>query len=231
MAVGTEVDTNRCLVGRLAVVMPPFETTTDFEVIVDSIEQVLIQSDVVISSATIRSDTDQVALDDVVPIVREGIVGHNAMTIAVVASSTKVANCRNVRQRQLVRNRMADAAKEVRATLELIETRVPTKRPSSVYRRVFRGIDRCQNTGMGEWFRVVHRVCVTVEEVVGSGDDFVANSREEVTEDHRDVFVCQFKVELRNRPSEGAEIESILEIPRARCVAKSLCVLSVNTVD
>ena len=222
--------------------LPPFNTSTELDAIVDGVEQVLVDTNVVF---TRRIDLQQIALKNVLEILGQ-VRGHNdAVRVSIATAEAGVANRGDVGQGHVIQQRCAETTQEHAAVAELIETSIPTGNPTTVQLEIVdSGVGR-QTTRVGERLAVVLRVGVAVEEVIGSRHNFIAHEGEEVTCFNRPVLGGEFTIQLRQGPTVtsvrvtknvGTVVPAVVVaagvvVEHALGVAKGLRIGTVGTVN
>ena len=210
----------------------PFETSTCRDAIAERVDQVLVDADGVShTGAVLVLGIQVIALEDVLQTVGDGNVGDDRVHVALFGAAVLVGEppCNGrVDQADVFGDGKRSTAQE-RITV-VLESAVPTQRVTAVDFQVVADRQRSQHTGVREGFAVVHRVRVTVEEVVGCRDDFPSDDGIKVTDFDGEVSVARFHVQLRQRVSIIRTVVPVV-IPVIVIDPKGLGVLGIGTVD
>ena len=159
--------------------LPPFDTSTETDAVADGVEEILVDTDIVLANFI---HANHVTLHDPVELVGDVHVQHDAVRVGVFATCTEVAGRRDVGDRRVVSDRVAETTQPGIAAVKLVEAGVPTERPASVDFQIVAHRTRRDHAGVRERLAVVHRHGVAEEEVVRGGHDFVAHERIKVTD-------------------------------------------------
>jgi hypothetical protein len=147
-----------------------------------------------------------------------------------VASLIQAATDSCVSDVQTVSQPERNSTKECIAIV--LESTVVTFNVSTVKGDIVAVVIRDQCTGMSERLTVVHRVCMAVEEVASSLDNFVTDDGVEVTNLDRQVAITSFHVQLwKSGAILTTVVPAVVEIVGPSRVTEGLSVRSVSTVD
>ena len=216
-----------------AFLVVPLESGTRCDAVAEGVDQVLVDAE---RFADGRSNSifriQQIALEDVLKIVGQGDIGddrvHVALFDTVEAVFTETTDGRCVGQGEIVAECNRQSAQEVIAIV--VKSAVPTEGVTTVGRDGIADVVRTEHTGVGEGLAVVHRVCVAVEEVIGSGNDFPSDDGVEVTGLDREISVSGFEIHLGKGMTVIRSVVPVV-VPAARIGSERLGVLRVGTVQ
>ena len=214
----------------VSAVIEPLEPLTQGNTIVDLVDQVVdVTEGVALNEVVAFIGVENVSLRDEGQVIGQVVgVDRTVKRSVFTIRLAEATDSRSKQERRSIAQRSLEAT-EVSATVAL-ETRVPSGNPTVVQLGVVVNLVGRQGTSVRERFSIVEGELAAVEEVTGSGNDFVSDQRKEVTDFDAQVIVSQFDVRLRNRMTVCKAIVPVV-IPVIVRDAEGLGIGSIGTVQ